>query len=154
MSQRPVSFIYAVRTVSGQEMNVALIMRARAEGQKLPIRSIVVIENIRGVVFVETTYPYYVDRLIYGIKHVRGRVPGKVNITELEHLLIPKPVIEELSIGDEVEVISGPFRGVRGRVTHIDKASGTIRIELLDASYPLPLTLKADFVKPVRKAKT
>lgn len=143
--------IYAIRTVSGQEINVALMLRTRIQEQKIPVYSIVVSDSVKGIVFLETNFPHIIDSLVYGIKHVRGKIKGKVKFDELINFIIPKPVIEELDIGDTVEIISGPYRGMKAKVVGLDKPSNKVRLELLESPYPLVITLKADALRLVSK---
>lgn len=145
--------IFAVRTTAGQERNVATLIAARVEANKLPIKAVLVPETLKGYVFVEAEGPHFVEEAIGGIKHVRSRVPGKVDFEEIERYVVVKPVIEELSENDMVEVIGGPFKGMRAKITRVDRAKEEVTVELLEATFTLPITLHADYVKLVEKAK-
>ncbi len=49
-----------------------------------------------------------------------------------------------------VEVVGGPFRGLRAKITDIDKAKEELTIELLEEGFAtLPITVHADYVKLV-----
>ena len=111
--------IFAVRTTAGQEKNVANLLAARAEMNKLSIKAILVPEMLKGYVFIEADGPHFVEKAIAGIKHIRSRVPGIVNFSEVERYIVVKPVIEELNEEDIVEVVGGPFKGMRARITKI-----------------------------------
>jgi len=145
--------IFAVRTTAGQEKNVANLIAAKIETNKLPIKAIFVPEVLKGYVFLEAEGPHFVDEAISGIKHVRSRVPGVVNFSEIEGYIIVKPVIEELSVDDIVEVVSGPFKGMRAKITRVDRAKEEVTLELLEATFTLPITVHADYVKLVERAK-
>jgi transcriptional antiterminator NusG len=145
--------IFAVRTTAGQEKNVANLIAAKVETTKLPIKAVVVPEMLKGYVFVEAEGPHFVEEAISGIKHVRSRVPGIVSFSEVERYIVIKSVIEELGVDDVVEIISGPFKGMRAKITRIDKTKGEVTLELLEATFTLPITVNADYVKLVEKAK-
>ena len=144
---------YAVRAIAGQEYNVALIVKKRIEALKLPIKSILVIDELKGFVFIEADSYIHVDKAIAGIKYVKGRIPGILKYEELEKYIISKPVIEEIEENDVVEVIGGPFRGLRGKVTHINKVKKEVTLELFDVAYPLPVTIDAEYLHIIEKAK-
>ena len=146
--------IYAVRTTAGQERNVAKLIALNAKAYNIPIKAIAAPETMKGYVFVEADGPHIVDKAIMGVRHVRSRVPGVVDIRDLERFLISKPVIEELDIGDEVEVVAGPLRGARARVMRIDKERQEVVVELLEVTFAMPVTVGADSVRLVRKAKS
>jgi len=145
--------VFAVRTTAGQEKNVADLIATRVETTKLPIKAILVPEMLKGYVFIEADGPHFVDEAIAGIKHVRSRVPGIVNFSEVERYIVVRPVIEELEVEDVVEVVGGPFKGMRAKITRIDKTKEEITLELLEATFTLPITVHADYVRLVEKAK-
>lgn len=145
--------IFAVRTTAGQEKNVANLIAVKVGTSKLPIKAVLVPEMLKGYVFVEAEGPHFVEDAISGIKHVRSRVPGIVSFSEVEKYIVIKPVIEELDINDVVEVISGPFKDMRAKITRIDKTKSEVTLELLEATFTLPITVHADYVKVVEKAK-
>jgi len=149
--------VFAVRTTAGQEKNVADMIaskvKTKEETSKLPIKAVFVPEMLKGYVFIEAEGPHFVEQAIAGIKHVRSRVPGLVSFSEVERYLVVKPVIEELNIDDLVEVVGGPFKGMRAKITRIDKTKAEVTLELLEATFTLPITVHADYVRLVEKAK-
>ncbi len=146
--------IFAVRTTTGQERNVAKLVAARIEMNKIPVKAILVPDTLRGYIFVEAEGPHFVEQAIAGIKHVRSRVPDFVNFSEIEKYVVRKPIIEELHENDIVEVTDGPFKGMRAKITRIDKTKEEVTLELLEATFTLPITVHSDYVKLVEKAKT
>ncbi len=145
--------IYAVRTTAGQEKNVANMISIRVETQKLPIKAILVPDTVKGYIFMEAPGPHFVEEAIAGIKHVKSRVPGMVDFSEVVKYIVIKPVIEELGEGDLIEIIGGPFKGMRAKITRVDRTKGEVTLELLEATFTLPITVHADYVKLVEKAK-
>lgn len=149
----PSTTIFAVRTTAGQERNVANLIALRIEVNQLSIKSILVPDTLKGYVFLEASGPHFVDEAIAGIKHVKSRVPGSVSFNEVERYIVVKSVIEDLNIDDLVEVIGGPFKGMRAKIRRVDESKNEITIELLEATFTLPITVHADYVKLVEKAK-
>jgi len=151
--QKPKMQIYAVRTTSGQEKTVANLLMSRVALKKLPIASILAPEIIKGYILVEAAGPHYVDEAISGMKHARARTKGVIGVPAIERFLITKPVIEDLGLGDLVEVVGGPFRGLKAKITDVDEAKEELVIELLEEGFAtLPITVHADYVKLVQKA--
>jgi len=147
------SAVFAVRTTAGQEKNVANLIEARVRMDELPIRAVLVPEMLKGYVFVEADGPHSVEKAIAGIRHVRSRVPGVVTFPEVERYIVAKPVIEELDEEDLVEIVGGPFKGMRAKITRVDKAKEEVTLELLEATFTLPITVHADYVKLVEKGR-
>jgi transcriptional antiterminator NusG len=147
------SMIFAVRTTAGQEKNVADLIAAKAQMKEIPLIAILVPETLKGYVFVEARSPHFVEEAIAGIRHVKSRVPGIVDFSEVERYIVIKPIIEELDEDDIVEVIGGPFKGMRAKITRVDKTKEEVTLELLEATFTLPITVHADYVKLLEKAK-
>jgi len=145
--------VFAVRTTAGQEKNVANLLEAKAKMGEIAIKAVLVPELLKGYVFIEADGPHSVEKVIAGVKHVRSRVPGIVTFPEVERYIVVKPVIEELDDNDLVEVVGGPFKGMRAKITRVDKAKEDVTLELLEATFTLPITVHADYVKLVEKAK-
>jgi len=145
--------IFAVKTTTGQEKNVARLVAAKVEMNKMPIKAILVPETLRGYVFIEAEGPHFVEDAIAGIRHVRSRIPGIVTFSEIERYIIKKPIIEELNENDIVEITGGPFKGMRAKITRIDKAKAEVTLELLEATFTLPITVNSEYVKLVERAK-
>jgi transcriptional antiterminator NusG len=149
----PASKIFAVKTTTGQEKNVARLITSKVEMTKLPIRAILVPETLKGYVFLEAEGPHFVEEAISGVKHVRSRIPGIVSFSEIERYIVRKPIIEELHENDIVEVTGGPFKGMRAKITRIDKGKAEVTLELLEATFTLPITVDSDYVKLVEKSR-
>lgn len=145
--------VFAVRTTAGQEKNVADMIALRVRNVKLPIKAVLVPEMMKGYVFVEAEGPHFVEQAISGVKHVRSRVPGLVTFGEVERYIVVKPIIEELGPDDVVEIVGGPFKGMRAKITRIDKTKEEVTLELLEATFTLPITVHADYVRLVERAK-
>jgi len=145
--------IFAVRTIAGQEKNAAELIEDKARIEKLPVLSILVPESLRGYIFIETFGPHIVEEAISGIKNVKSKVSGKVQYSEIEKYLVTKPVIDEIDVGFIVEVIGGPFKGMKARITKVNKVRSEATLELLEATFTLPITVHADYLKVVEKAE-
>ncbi len=145
--------IFALKTTVGQELNVAGLIQNRVNLLKVPIYSIMVTENLKGYVFVETIRPNYVDEAVAGIKHAKQRIPGLIKVSDLEKYIVTKPIIEDLNIDDTVEVVGGPFKGMKAKITRVDKSKNEITLELLEAAVTLPITIHADYVRLISKAE-
>ena len=115
------------------------------------VKAILVPETLRGYVFLETLEFRDVEIAISGVPHVRGRVGGKVSFEEIDKFLVPKPAAEGISTGDVVEIISGPFKREKAKVARIDEQKEEVVLELLEAAVPIPITVKIDSVKVIRR---
>ena len=144
--------IFVVRTTSGQERNAAELVENRVHANNFGVLSVLVTDNLPGYIFIEALGPHVAEEAISGIKHVRSKVPGRVPYSEIEKYLVNKPIIEELDIGYIVEITGGPFKGMRAKITKVNKVKREATLELLEATFTLPITVSADYLKLVEKA--
>ncbi|MEM5882653.1 MAG: transcription elongation factor Spt5 [Candidatus Aenigmatarchaeota archaeon] len=143
--------IYTIKTVVGRENIVMESIASKAKSQNLNIRSLVHPEEIKGYVFVEGDIKD-IEKAVQAIPHVRGLIKTPVEVKEIQRFLEPRTVEVELSQGDIVEIIGGPFKGEKGKVTRYDKTKREVTIELLEVAVPIPVTVSVEFVKMVEKS--
>lgn len=149
--------IYALRTTIGQEHSLSEHLARRAEGKPhLNIFSVLVPGGLKGYIFVEAESIDDVELLVEGMRHVRKRPRAsraeEIPIDELDHFLIPRPVIEGVDMYDIVEVINGPFKGSRARVIDINIGKEEVTVELLAMDLQIPVTLSGESIRVVEKA--
>jgi transcriptional antiterminator NusG len=144
--------IFSIRTTGGQERTVAEVLTSKAGMKKLPVFAVMVSEAIKGYIFVESSGPHTVDEAMSGIKHARAKTKGSAPLSAVERFIITKPAIEDLDQEDLVEVIAGPFRGLKAKITHMDRVKEEVTIELLEEGFAtLPITVHADYVRRTAK---
>jgi transcriptional antiterminator NusG len=144
--------IYTVKTVVGRENVVAEAIAAKCKTENYAIQSIVHPEEIKGYVFIEGELRD-IERIIKDIPHVRGMIKTPIDLKQIQNFLQPRKVEIELNIGDLVEVIGGPFKGTKGKVTRYDKVKREITLEPLEVAVPIPITISVEFVKILEKVK-
>jgi transcriptional antiterminator NusG len=144
--------IFTIRVTSGQEKIISEILMKKSRAEKLDIYSIVYLEAIKGYLFVEAPEENTVVKLIQKVKHVKGFLKRPVTLEEFEKLIkaTKKPALT-IENGDVVEMTSGPFKGERARVTHIDEPKDEITVELLEVAVPIPVTVKGKMVRLFQK---
>ena len=151
--EQPEAKIFVVKTTTGQERNVARLIASKVEMNHIPIKALLVPDTLKGYVFVEADGPHLVEEAISGLRHVRSRIPGLVSFAEIERYIVRKPVMEDLGEDDVVEITGGPFKGMRAKITRLDKSKGEVTLELLEATFTLPITVHSDYVKLVEKSR-
>jgi transcriptional antiterminator NusG len=142
--------IFVLRTTAGREKQVVdkLIAIAKKMGN---IYSVLSPAEVRGYVFVEADNRSDVQQAVYGVPHVKGVVEGTVKIEETEHFLEAKPAQINIEKNDIVELISGPFKAEKAKVVRINKVKEEVVVELLEAAVAIPLTVKIDSVRVIRR---
>ena len=143
------SKFFAIRTTGGQERIVANLLQTRANTKKLQIRSIIVLDGFKGYIIVEAPDSNAAYEALAGIRHVRGQIRGDLPFKDIEGYLVKKPIVSELSTNDTVEVIAGPFKAMKAKITRVDYEKQEATVVLLDSPYQIPVTVDANYLKRV-----
>jgi transcription termination/antitermination protein NusG len=155
MSQR----IFAVKTTGGQEKTVAKFVgdrleKRRREGKESQVYSILVLEAQKSYVFFEAPNAQAVSDSISGFKHVKGLVPGYIQFSDIEKFLVTKSIISDVNVNDVIEIVAGPFKGMRAKINRVEPQKSEVTVMLLDAPYQLPVTVDVGFIRIVSRATT
>jgi len=74
--------VYVIKTTANQERPVANLLEQVAKKRGHDIRAILVPDELKGYVLIESPAPEIVEQAIQGIPHVRGMVKGKTNYVD------------------------------------------------------------------------
>lgn len=143
--------IYALRTTANREDQVMDFIVSNIKKKKLPVYSVIRPHGMRGYIFVEALDRQSAEQAAFNVPYARGILPKEINYSEIEHML--EQVKREIDIrkNDVVEIISGPFKREQAKITRIDKTKEEVVVELLGAAVPIPITVKMDAVKVIRR---
>ncbi|MBI4438955.1 transcription elongation factor Spt5 [Candidatus Woesearchaeota archaeon] len=146
------SKIFAVRTTANREEQVMDFITSNAKKRGLAIYSVIRPHGMRGYIFIESRNKEDADAAVYKVPYARGVLPKEVQYSEIDHMLEPAKKVEmNIKKNDIVEIIAGPFKREQAKITRIDKVKEDVVVELLEAAVPIPITLKMDAVKVIRR---
>ncbi len=123
------------------------LLQVRARMNKIHIQSVLLVDNLKGYVVVEALDPSAAYQAIEGIRHIRGQLRGELEFKDIEGYLIKKSTVSSLNVDNVVEITGGPFKGMKATITRIDHEKEEATVVLLDASYQLPVTVDANYLK-------
>ncbi|HET6457730.1 MAG TPA: transcription elongation factor Spt5 [Nitrosopumilaceae archaeon] len=147
MTQEIKSHFFAVRTTGGQEKVVMGLLQNRIKLKKINIQAVLLLDNLKGYVVVEAIDANAAFDALQGIRHIRGQLRGELQFKDIEGYLVKKSTVSELAVDKIVEIIGGPFKGMKATVTRIDHEKEEATVILLDAPYQLPVTVDANYLK-------
>lgn len=146
------SHLFAIKTTGGQEKVVMNMLEAKTRLGKLGIQSVLLVDNLKGYVVIEASDPNLAYGAIDGVRHIRGQLRGELDFGDIEGYLVKRSSASQLAIDATVEITGGPFKGMRATVSRIDAEKEEATVVLLDAAYQLPVTVDANYLKPVKAA--
>ncbi|MCF7866196.1 transcription elongation factor Spt5 [Candidatus Woesearchaeota archaeon] len=143
--------IFGVRVTANREDQVMSFLTSNVQRKKLAVYSVIRPHGMRGYIFVEAESKADAEQAAYGVPYGRGILPGEIPYTEIEHMLEQAKKEVDIRKNDVAEIISGPFKREKAKITRVDKAKEEVVVELLEAAVPIPITLKLDSIKVIRR---
>ncbi|MGE5684992.1 MAG: transcription elongation factor Spt5 [Nitrososphaerota archaeon] len=146
-SQESDSKFFAIRTTGGQEHIVVNLAQNRINSKKIDVRSILLLDSFKGYIIIEAPNSNIAYDALVGVRHVKGQIRGELPYKDIESYLVKRPVVSELNIDDTVEVIAGPFKSMKAKITRVDYEKQEATVLLLDSPYQIPVTVDANYLK-------
>jgi transcriptional antiterminator NusG len=122
-------------------------LQNKIKSKNIGIYSILLLENFKGYIIVEAPDANIAFQALAGVRHIRGQIRGELPFKDIEGYLVKKPVVTELSVDDTVEVIGGPFKAMKAKITRVDYEKQEATVVLLDSPYQIPVTVDANYLK-------
>ena len=143
--------LFVLRTTANREDQVVDFLGSNVLKKKIAVYAVVRPHGMRGYVFLEAETRSDAEQAVFNVPYARGLLPNEVEYKEIEHML--EQVKKEVNIqkGDIVELISGPFKREKAKIARIDKTKEEVVVELLEAAVAIPITVRLDAVKVIRR---
>ena len=143
--------IYGLKTTANREDQVMDFVVSNVQKKTLNVFAVIRPHGMRGYIFLEAEDKTSAEQAAFNVPYARGVLPKTIDYEEIEHML--EQVKREISIqqNDIVEIVSGPFKSEKAKVTRIHKTKEEVVVELLEAAVPIPITVKMDSVKVIRR---
>ncbi|MEA3378275.1 MAG: transcription elongation factor Spt5 [Nanoarchaeota archaeon] len=143
--------IFALRTTANREDQVVDFVSAHVLKKKLEVYSIIRPHGMRGYVFLEALDRATAEESYMGVPYAKGLLRKPIKFEEIEPMIEQTKIQINMQKNDIVEIISGPFKREKAKISRIDTQKEEVIVELLEAAVPIPITLKMDAVKVIRR---
>ena len=129
------------------------MIEEKAQKKQLNVYSLARPHGLRGYIFLEADERDTAEEASFNLPYVKGIIGKTVGYEEIKNML--EPTVEEINIekNDIVEIISEPFKKEKAKVIRIDKQKEEAVVSLLGAQVPIPVTVKLDNLKVIRRDK-
>ena len=145
--------IFIVKVSANKEDQALELISDRVEKKNLSVFSIARPHGLRGYLLVEADSKDTVEEASYDIPYVKSMLPKTVEYDEVKSMVEPEVVAINIEKGDIVEIIGDTFKKEKAKIVRLDKTKGEVVVELLEATVPIPITLKIDNVRVIRREK-
>jgi transcriptional antiterminator NusG len=143
--------IFIIKVTTNKEENTVDLIAHRIKSKKLNAFSISRPHGLRGYVLLEAANRESAEDSVFNLPYVKGIIGKTIGYKEIENMVEQTAETVSIQKGDIVEIISEPFKKEKGKVLRIDKQKGEVVVSLLGAVVPLPVTIKLDNVKVIRR---
>lgn len=143
--------IFIIKVTTNKEERALDMISEKAEKKNLNVHAVLRPHGLRGYILLEAEDKDSAEEAVFNLPYVKGIIGKTIEYAEIEGMI--KPSVETISIqeGDIVEILSEPFKKEKAKVLRIDKQKEEVVVSLLGAVVPLPVTIKLDNVKVIRR---
>ncbi len=143
--------IFALKTTANREDQVVDFVASHVQKKKLDVYSVIRPHGMRGYIFLEAKDKRSAEEAFAGVPYAKSLLKAPVPYSEIEPMLEQVKIQHNIQKNDIVEIISGPFKREKAKISRVDQQKEEVVVELLEAAVPIPITLKIDSVKVIRR---
>ncbi len=151
MEEENNSVFYTVRVAVRQEKVVLLILEQKVKSSGLNVYSLLFNHKIPGYIFIEVDSEDTALKLISGVKHVKGLINKPISFEEIKNMLEKKEKKVNIEVGDIIEIISGPFKGEKAKVTQVNDLKDMYTVVPIEVAIPIPVNLQGKNIRLLEK---
>lgn len=145
--------IFVIKVTTNKEDKALDMIEEKAKKKQLNVYSLARPHGLRGYVFLEADERETAEEAAFNLPYVKGIIGKTISYDEIKSML--EPTITEMNIekNDIVEIISEPFKKEKAKVLRVDKQKEEAVVSLLGAQVPIPVTVKLDNLRVIRREK-
>ncbi|MBU0761341.1 MAG: transcription elongation factor Spt5 [Nanoarchaeota archaeon] len=145
--------IFIIKVTTNKEDRAVEMISERVERKSFRVYSVARPHGLKGYIILEAADRESAEEAVFNLPYVKGIIGKTIQYEEIELMLEPKVEEMNIEISDIVEIVGQTFKGEHAKVTRIDKQKGEVVVSLLGASVPIPVTVKMDNVRVIRREK-
>lgn len=143
--------IFIIKVTTNKEERAVDLISERAEKKNLNIYSVSRPHGLRGYVLLEAEERDSAEEAVFNLPYVKGIIGKTIGYEEIKSMVEPSATTVTIKEGDMVEILSEPFKKEKAKVLRINKQKDEVVVSLLGAVVPLPVTIKLDNLKVIRR---
>lgn len=145
------SLIFVVKVTTNKEDKALEMIADKVKKKKIGIYALTIPHGLRGYVFLESPDKEHAEEAVFNLPYVKGIIGKTVTYSEIRQMLEPVAADVKIEKNDIIEIISEPFKNEKAKVVRIDKTKGECVVSLLSAVVPIPVTVKLDNIRVIRR---
>jgi len=145
------SQIYIVKVTTNKEDKALEMIADKVKKKKIDIYAIARPHGLRGYIFLEAPDHKHAEDAVFNLPYVKGIIGETVSYDKVKQMLEPVAADVKIEKNDIIEIISEPFKNEKAKVVRVDKAKNECVVSLLGAAVPIPVTVKLDNIRVIRR---
>lgn len=143
--------IFIIKVTTNKEEKAVDMIADRAEKKGLNTYAVLRPHGLRGYVLLEAEDRESAEESVFNLPYVKGIIGKTIGYEEIKNMVEPSVTTVSIKEGDIVEILAEPFKKEKAKVLRIDKQKEEVVVILLGAVVPLPVTIKLDNVRVIRR---
>jgi transcriptional antiterminator NusG len=143
--------IFVIKVTTNKEDKAIEMITDRAMKKSLAVFSVVRPHGLRGYIILEAADRDSAEDAVFNFPYVKGIIGKTLTYDEIKNMVQPEVEDFNIAVGDIVEMIADLFKKEKGKVIRVDKQKGEVVVSLLGAAVPIPVTVKMDNVRVIRR---
>ena len=145
------SSIYIIKVTTNKEDKALEMIADKVNKKNIGIYAIARPHGLRGYVFLESPDHKQAEDAVFNLPYVKGIIGETVTYDKVKQMLEPVAADIKIEKNDIIEIISEPFKNEKAKVVRVDKAKNECVVSLLGATVPIPVTVKLDNIRVIRR---
>ncbi|MDD5699708.1 MAG: transcription elongation factor Spt5 [Candidatus Nanoarchaeia archaeon] len=143
--------IFVIKVTTNKEESAVDLITDRIEKKSLNVYSVIRAHGLRGYILLEAEDRESAEEAVFNLPYVKGIIGKTLTYEEIKNMVETSTAPISIKEGDIVEIISEPFKKEKAKVLRVDEQKGDVVVSLLGALVQLPVTIKIDNVRAVRR---
>lgn len=143
--------IFIIKVTTNKEEKAVEMISQRAKKKSLDVNTVIKPHGLRGYILIEAPSRENAEEAAFNLPYIKGIIGKTIEYEEIKNMI--EPSVKDISIreNDIVEIIGSTLKGEKAKVVRVDKQKEEVVVNLLGAVIQLPVTIKIDNVKVVRR---
>jgi transcription termination/antitermination protein NusG len=143
--------IYVIKVTTNKEEKALELIAEHAIKKSINIYSVVKPQGLKGYILLESEDRDSAEDACFNLPYVKGIIGKTISYEEVKNMLEVNVEAVNIEKDDIVEILSDPFKKEKAKVIRIDKQKGEVVVNLLEAIVQIPVTIKMENVKVIRR---
>lgn len=145
------SSIFIVKVTTNKEDKALEMVADKVRKKEIDVYSVARPHGLRGYIFLEAPDHKVAEDAVFNLPYVKGIIGETVTYNKISQMLEPKASEIKIEKNDIVEIIGEPFKNEKAKVMRVDKIKNECVVSLLAATVPIPVTVKLDNIRVIRR---